>query len=291
MRKLYSKLYRYGMRPVARRTDDPGAGSEGSNTGGNGGGGGGKKEVSVSQVVSRLINRYGDANTALGVLAGENLDYRRRHRADQERITSLQGQGPKDGGMVLTPEQAADFKAYQALGKPDEVKQKVERVGTLEEQVAGAARDQLLATAAGAVAPGTAWKANVLKDIVQAKGLHVEMKDVTEKDKAGNEVTVKRPHVRPANDDKAALTPLEGWVKQNAADYLPALAATAGGNTGNTNGNTNTTGNAGVGFHGGSRSGGQGQATDLVSQRLNRINSQASKGNPLAPAPDTSAAK
>jgi hypothetical protein len=272
-RSLFNRRLRsLGIRAVCFRTegDPPPAGG--------GGGPAAKPERSVSQVVGSLIQRHGSAETALGVLAGENRDYRRRHQADQQAIAALQGKAPAAGSVVLSPEEAKKWEAYKALGEPDAVRATVEKVGTLETTLAEKARGELIAEAAGLVAPGQQWKPSVLQDIVQVKGLHVEMRDTTEKDAKGVDTTVKRPHVRLANDEKAPLVPLAKWVADNAADYLPALtAAGAGAGTSGTPG--------GVAFHSTTRTAqGATTGTDLVSQRLARNAEKAKEPSPYDPA-------
>lgn len=212
---------------------------EGEGEGGTGGGGGStagtgeKKERQVSDVVRSLIRRYGDAHTALGVLAGENRDYRRRHQRDQATIQDLQGKVPEDG-IVLTKDQVKQWEAYQAMGKPEEIKPKLEKLPELEGKVAAQARKELLKAAAGAVAPNVSWNPDALEELVTAKGLDVEMRDVTEKNANGEEVTVKRPHVRPSGKADDPFVPVSTWVEQNAKVWTPSLTAGA-----TTNGGTN----------------------------------------------------
>jgi hypothetical protein len=79
------------------------------------------------------------------------------------------------------------------------------------------------------------WNPDATSGLVLDKGLVVSLVDG--KDKDGKAIKV--PHVRPANDEKAATVPLEDWVKTNAAYLTPALSATGG--TSGTQSGTSTT--------------------------------------------------
>lgn len=224
MRRHLARGLRYG---IVFRAD--GDGDEGKGKGG----GGGRPEKPVSEVVASLVSRHGSAETALGVLAGENRDYRKRHRGDQETIQSLRNKLPKEGGVVLTPEQAADYAAYTAMGKPSEVKAKVDKVATLEGELTVAKRKELIREVGAAVG----YKPSVLEDRVNADGLHVELKDEQVDDGKGGKVSQKVAYVRKAADANAQLESLTVYAERSWVDYLPSLKAEAaagnrGGNSG-----------------------------------------------------------
>lgn len=270
---------------------DPAAGDAAPNTGGGGGGGGGGGKPAqrragdrpprpISQVVRELINKHGDANTALAVLAGENRDYRIRLRRSDETIEQLQGQLPSNGGMTLTPEQATEYRAYVALGKAADLKTKLDETSALRAKVEEREFGELVEQAAGNVAANVQWNPTVLQTLLKDKDLVLEMRDVTERGANGATATHKRPHVRPRADDKAAFTLLNDWAPQNAAVFMPSLTAKAQGG----NGNGSQPANNGVAFHGSAPAPTGGTVGGLVQKRLEQAQQRATAGNALRPA-------
>lgn len=275
MYHLYAQALRHGLILFHTDPENKPAGD----TGGGGGGAGRKADKPVSEVVASLIRRHGGAETALGVLAGENRDYRRRHRDDQARIQELQGK-MGDGAVVLSKDEAAQWEAYKALGKPDEIKPKLEKVPELERKVTERERKDLLTEAGKAVN----WNPDAFNELVTAKGLHVEMRDVKVKDAKGEEVTVKQPHVRLAANESDPLVPAPTWVEQNAKVWEPSLKAGAA------TGQQPAGGSTGLpvpGVQARSTNGTSPTGTDPVAAAMAANAARAAAPNPLRPAPAT----
>lgn len=256
-------------------------GGEGG-TGAGGGGGGAateRPEKPVGEVVRSLIGRHGSAETALGVLAGENRDYRKRHRKDEATIAELRGKLPKEGGVVLTPEQAKDWTAYQALGKPDDISKTVAKVTELETQVAEGNRRELLRTAGAAVG----YKSTVLEDRVKADNLHVEMREVEVEDGKGGKVKKSLPHVRKADKADAPLELMTAYAESNWGDYLPSLKAEAApGNRSSTGG----TSSGGIKLPASAPASKEGAGKGgPLAEAMSRAKGRATVRNPLMPEP------
>lgn len=245
-----------------------------------GGSGGTKPEKPISQIVAAMIARHGSAETALGVLAGENRDYRARHRRDQESLAAVKA--PVEGSVVLTPEQAKDWEAYQKLGKPADVTATVAKVTEVEGKLKEREVQDLMTEVAGRVG----YKPSVLSDRVKADNLHVEQRDVQVSDGKGGNKVEKLPYVRPA--DKADATPvlLTEYATKNWVDYLPSLKADAA------NGRQGAAGSTGITFPVTTNSSkADGANAGPLAARLEARAKQASVPNPLMPQSTADAAK
>jgi len=170
-------------------------------------------------VVDRLINRFGGAEAALGVVAGENFSYRKSIRDLEAKLATVGAKAPKDGQLVLSREQAADWEAYQKLGKPSEVAEVVAKKEALESEVAEVRHQAMLDEALEAA--GLRNK-TVLGEVLKARGLVLEMKDETVEGK-----TVKVPFVRPAAEENGASEKLLDYIDSKAADYKVVLTGAA----------------------------------------------------------------
>lgn len=114
-----------------------------------------------------------------------------------------------EGSVVLTAEQAKAWEAYQALGKPEEIGQKLkdgeaaitERDGLKEKEVLSGVATELK------------WKPEVLSDLAKGKNLTWT---IAEKD-GKKTVSVK--------DADGKEHPAEEYAKANWSLYLPALQA------------------------------------------------------------------
>lgn len=274
----FTRRYKAALRHGIVYRVPPDDGGDGGDGKGGSGGGGGSREKPVSEVVRSLVARHGDANVALGVLAGENRDYRARHRRDKETIDQLQGKLPKEGSVVLTPEQAQEWTAFQALGKAAEVKDKLDKATNLEAQVQDYQRAEVFRAASEAVGYNT----TVLAERVKADGLHVEMRDAQVDDGKGGKVAKKLPHVRKADKADEQLVPLTEYADKNWAVWMPSLKVANGKPAG---GGVTLPGHTTTATDG---AGGQG-ATGVLSAAVSRRKAAADKPNPLAPKPATTA--
>lgn len=239
----------------------------------------------------RLIQRMGggDPNATIAAVVGENRDYRERHRQDQEVIGQLQARLPEPGSIVVPPDKAAAYRAFEATGLTAE-----QLAAALKE------RDELRANVAtmnrlsvlDAAAADLGWKAPVLRALMKSDEYDVTSKEVTRPDPNDNTktVTVREAQVRPAGDEAAEWKPLAGYVEQHLADFLPALivsttANPGGGNGGggNNNGNNNNGNNNGVRFPQ-QPTGGKATKGDVVAQAIERAETERARvGNPLFP--------
>jgi hypothetical protein len=207
---LFRNMVRLG---VIRFNQEDGDGSKDSG----GGGGGAAKVVAPSRVVERLIARFGSAEAALGVLAGENFSHRTTIRDLEARLATAGERAPKEGQLVLSREQAAEFQAFQDLGKLDEVKQKLTDAEQLSAKLSAREYQDTIqeATKLAGFANGV-----VLGDLLRARGLKVEMKEETVDGKA-----VKAPYVREGEGDPLKLVT---YIEEKAPDYKVALGANGG---------------------------------------------------------------
>jgi hypothetical protein len=196
--------------------------------------------------VTAFLARYGAptdnaaVNSAVTALLTDAHKYRERLRTAGEgpykpdaRITELEGElreaeaevgrlgalVPAQGAVVLKPEEAKDWDIFKALGKADDVKKQLEELPALRTTVSTAERSKQ----ASDVARLLGWVPEATAEVL-GKGLVVSLVD----GKNAKGEAVKVPHVRPANDEKAATVPLTDWVKTNAAHLTPALTATGG---------------------------------------------------------------
>lgn len=218
----FNRLVRQGtLSPVLYNTEDDGGGG-----GGTGGSGSDGDRQRVEATVRRIMQE-GRTEDKLVQLHLDNHDLRAKLREAEGRTAV------PDGGKVLTAEESKAWEEYQAMGKPEEVKAKVEERDTLRQEV-DQRKEQDRAAEAARLA---GFKPTVLADLIQAKGLEMELKDTTVTED-GNTKTVKVPHVRPKGQESTAFSPLQEYVQTNLADYLPALQANeAGGQGGASGGN------------------------------------------------------
>lgn len=190
--------------------------------GGGGGGGGTMSEAQIEAAVKRLQDRNNtDPSGVATLLFRENHDLREERRLLRDEVQDLKKNAPKDGGLVLSKEEAEAWEAYRELGKPEEVKTGLEERDTLKSDLAKRDRQDGIRAAASHVN----YKPNVLVDLVEAKGLAVETKDV-EVEKDGKTEQAKVPFVRKIGDDgkpSGDAVKLTDYITNELPDYLPAL--------------------------------------------------------------------
>lgn len=132
----------------------------------------------------------------------------------------LKGTQVPQGARVLNADEAKDYDAYVALGKPDEVKKGLEEGTTAKTSVAERAK----ADAVDAAATAAGFKKTVLGDRLKADGLTDPT--VREVERGGKKVQV--AYVK---DAQGAEHELGEYAKKNWGDYLPALQVTPGKTT------------------------------------------------------------
>lgn len=170
----------------------------------------------IEATVQRLLDKKG-ADQATADLLKDNFKQREEIRERDARIKDLEGKVPGEGAVVLTAEQAKDWEAYQALGKPDAVKATVDKVATLETDIAKRDREKTQKEAADAAG----FKPSVLAKLPGADELTYE----TREEEVDGE---KRPvaYVTPKGDG-AKPQKLTEYADENWKELLPALAVEA----------------------------------------------------------------
>jgi hypothetical protein len=185
-------------------------------TGGAGGTtGGASRQLSddrIAEGLQRLADRYGDGLSM--VLYRDNYQLR-------EELRTVRSQLPAEGGVVLSREDAERWRAYQALGAPNELQTAVEARTTAEAKLKELERDGTLRDVAAAMK----WRFRVLKDRDSAAGELTYT--IVVADDGTKTITVK--------DAGGTESSLADYAKKHWEDYLPALqeaeAATSGGGT------------------------------------------------------------
>jgi len=168
--------------------------------------GGGDLEQRLLDAFSSIANKQGGADAAGVLLLQENKAYRQEINKLKADLAAVQGKVPGDGAVVLDGEQTAAWQAYQALGKPDELKQ-------LRGEYTQLQRNQLFQQAAAA----HGYKAAVLGQLPGAGELSIEVREVEQDGKKNQVAFVK-------NGD-GQERPLPDYVKETWGDFLPALTA------------------------------------------------------------------
>src|SRR6185369_15748021 len=100
----------------------------------------GKDKDSSKETASlnkRLKKHEGDAMALAAELSAEVADLNRQ-------LAAAKGQKPKEGSLILTPDQAKQWEAFVALGKPEDIKTKLEAHADLETENATLKKAQQL---------------------------------------------------------------------------------------------------------------------------------------------------
>lgn len=183
---------------------------------GEGGGGDGGRKPDVAAQIEGLIASHGDAKAALRTLYTENYDLREDRRKLREAVEGKQDV-PKDG-LVLDAAQAAAWKQYQDLGKPEDVKQSLQAKADLEGKVKANERKELAAK----VATASGYRPEVLQKLPGTEALIYSVKTETVD---GQEAEV--AYVQ--TEQGATPQKLTDYAAANWKEFLPALEAEAGG--------------------------------------------------------------
>ncbi len=164
----------------------------------------------------RLLDRYKNDGIAMAEkLFDENFHYRGQIRQLEQQVLAVQSKAPAEGSVVLTGADAQTWAAYQALGKPDELKQGLEEKTQLQGKLQGMERETTLRT----VAETVGYKAGVLANLdrmakAEGKALDFNVRDTTVDGK-----TVKAAFVKDGDKE----LPLTEYATTNWADFMPAL--------------------------------------------------------------------
>lgn len=222
---------------------------------------------------SLLQKHQNDANQVALALFGDN----HRLRSDKRKLTSqlkaLQGKVPADGAVVLTGEKAKAWEAYQALGKPEEIKSSLEARSGVEKELKELRRGEQIRS----VSEVAGYKSSVLSRLAQLATEELEFA-VEEVESDGEKI--QRAVVKQGETKK----PLAEYAKEHWTEFLPALEQKAqAGAAGNAGAIGN--GNSGAGTRlpaqtGGGKASKPGILGDYITQMNERA---ASAPNPLVP--------
>lgn len=157
---------------------------------------------------SDVLEQYGrDALRLAEKLAdvqADNYRLREERRGLKSQIAETQSKVPSEGSKVLSADEAAEYAAYLALGKPKDVKAALDTKGTAEQELTALKREKLLSKAAEAAG----FKASVLERLAGDLQIELEAKDG-------------KPLVYVVKDgEKVALA---DYAEKEWADFLPAL--------------------------------------------------------------------
>lgn len=183
-------------------------------------GGSGSSSTEIEATVERLLNSKGDRQ-AVAELLKDNFKQRDEIRGYLAQIDEVKSKVPAEGTMVLTAEQAKDWTAYQELGKPEDLKAKVEKVSTLEADLAKRDREAAIASAAEAAG----YKASVLAKLPGTEALKFELRE--------EEVDGEKKKIAYVTGSGDGATPqkLSDYAEREWADFVPALTAEAAAST------------------------------------------------------------
>ena len=155
----------------------------------------------LNRALAGLLSRHGSTDAVALHLLNEN------HALREQRRT-LQGRLPAEGAVVLSPEQAQQWQAYQQLGDdPAALRTR------LEQGAQAAEREQAreLAQVSGA-------NPDILSDLLRVTGLRAEVRDVPA---AGDQPARREVHLLGAEGQDQGE--LRAYVQQHRAAYVPAL--------------------------------------------------------------------
>ena len=169
-----------------------------------------KGKADPEAAFTKLLDKHANDGIALArLLHGENHDLRQKN-------ADLRGKVPTDGSVVLTGEQVKEWSAYQALGKPDDLRKTVREHPELAQKVSAFEREKEVADI-GSIA---GMKPSVLQLLADRDKVTFEVKDgKDDKGKPTQTVMVK------VGD---ALTPIDEYADKHWADLLPSLKPESG---------------------------------------------------------------
>lgn len=223
----------------------------------------------VAGLQALLAKANGDAMGVAGLLYSENFQYREQLRQLKEQLTQAQAKAPGEGAVVLTPEQAKAWTAYQALGTVEVITQGLKERDTAQGELGSLRR----ATTLREAAETCGFDADVLGTL--AGGLEFVVQDVTADGK-----TVKAAFVK---DQQGAQVRLEEYARQKWEKFTPALIPAAGRGQGGGGQWSGAGGQQGTRLPTQGTGGGQG-APDVVAAFLQaQEKALAARANPLLP--------
>ena len=179
-----------------------------------------------------ILAEFRDEFTALmktgGVEAREREFFKKlfklrgKNRELEEQLAKVQGAAPKDGQVLLSKEDAAEFAAFKKLNlKAADLATIVTEHGEQKTRLAERDAEELYVEVADALG---FENLPAFMRYMEREGLHVEFQDAKEKDEeTGKTVTVRVPMVRDKNDDKAQLEPLPEYLEREVPEFIDAF--------------------------------------------------------------------
>jgi hypothetical protein len=141
-------------------------------------------------------------------------NFKLRRKIEQLRIDNakLAEAAPKDGALVLSKDDAAEYQAFKKLNlKAADLEKTIKEHGELKAKDAERSEEELFADAAEALG---FENLPLFMRTMMREGLHLEFKDERVKDdETGKTETVRVPMVRAKADDKAQLAPLAEYLE------------------------------------------------------------------------------
>lgn len=168
--------------------------------------------AALKQELADLKAEKASLKKALDAREADNKAERDKSKALQLELDEAKGKLPPDGSRVLTKDEADALTAYQALGKANELQVKLGDYDRAVSEAATAKRQQLVDAAARDPQNETAYR---YKPTVLARLL--EGATLTKSDKG--EYAVKVGDVE---------KPLDKYLTEDQADFLPALTVATG---------------------------------------------------------------
>lgn len=180
-------------------------------------------ERRADDFTTRMIAQHGTLDNAMRATATRMFEAEDRVAAVSAERDAFKAKVPGEGDLVIPKAEAKEFKKVVDLGMtPDDI------VAAVKERDALKGKDSARTLADQGREAGTAhgFDPEATAAMVQAKGLHVEAKDVQTVEK-GKTVTKKIYHVRPSADANAPLVPLTDFAAKLPAFEQRALKPTA----------------------------------------------------------------
>lgn len=201
---------------------ESGAGNSNGNNSGDAGRSPAQRDGDVVAEMRNFIRTLQDNNTSGNKereILDKNFKLRRKNAELADRVAQLEAQRPKDGTVVLSKEDAAEYDAFKKLNlKAADLQTIVKEHGELKAKVAERDAEELYVDVADAMGFDNL---PAFMRFMEREKLHVEFKDVQERDEeSGKMVTVKVPMVRPKADDKAQLEPLADYVEREVPEFI-----------------------------------------------------------------------
>lgn len=168
----------------------------------------------IAKAIEGLMSKHGqDAMTVMRSLQDENYKLREKNRTLKTDLDGANAKAPAEGSVVLSKADAERWKAYQELGKHEELKAALSERDTLKAEVATVKRDELLRS----VAETEGWNPAVLKRLAGDMGFEiVETKDDKGETHKGALILVK-------NGENVEKKSASEYAAAEWKDFLPSL--------------------------------------------------------------------